>query len=126
MVTLYRLLERPTETPRIDRAGNRLREPTIQTLWRTLRMVKVFTMSELAELATTPAYEVPLQAAQRYVSHLGRAGVVAQITTGEKPPRYRLVRDLGARAPIILRTTSLYDPNARVIIGDGETREVAP
>lgn len=124
-VTLYRLLETPVTTPRIDRAGKRLREPTIQTLWRTMKMVKIFTMEELAELATTSEYTVPLQAAQRYVKRLRRAGVVVQIS-GEKPPRYRLVHDLGAHAPIILRTTSLYDPNARVVIGDGETIVATP
>ena len=126
-VPLYRLTQRPAETPRLDRQGNRLREPTIQTLWRTIKMVKIFTVPELAELASTPDHTVSVPSAGRYVTHLARGRVIAPLpkAAGE-PPRYRLVRDIGARAPIILKTLSLYDPNANVVLGDSESIEAQP
>lgn len=125
-VRLYRLNKRPVDAPRLDRQGNVLCEPTIETLWRTMKMAKTFTVLELAELATTPDNAVAEATARRYVSHLKRAGIVACSGPNTRTPRYRLVRDIGAKAPIILKTLSLYDPNAHEILGEGESVEVKP
>ncbi|AEQ50782.1 hypothetical protein [Pelagibacterium halotolerans] len=125
-VQLYRLNARPAETPRFDRAGNRLPEPTIQTLWRTMKMVKIFSVAELADLASTADRRVSTTTAGRYVTHLHRAGIIVSDSKPGVAATYRLVRDLGARAPIILKTLSLYDPNAQEIVGQAEAREVQP
>lgn len=123
-VQLYRLTEHPIQTPRVDRKGNRLPEPTIETLWRTMKMATRFTLFELAELASTPERPVSQATVKRYVRYLERSGIVLPIDKSRTT--FRLVRNLGARAPIILKTLSLYDPNAGAILGETDAREVQP
>jgi len=128
MAPLFRLTARPAEAPRLAADGTLRPEPVMEVLWRVMKMAKAFTASELAELASTEERPVNLNTARSYCDRLTGAGVVARTTVrGAGEPRYRMVRNLGARAPKILATKVVYDPNAGEVLGRGEPlREVAP
>lgn len=123
----YRLARRPVDTPRLRRDGTELPEPQIQVLWRTLRMIKVFSPRELVELASEGGGEVNLSHARGYLSLLSAAGIIVQVKpngAGDEG-RYRLARDLGPRAPKILQARMIFDPNANQVVGDAQSREVS-
>jgi len=128
MAPLYRLTARPAEAPRLAPDGTPRPEPVMEVLWRVMKMAKVFTATELAELASTDERPVNLNTARSYCDRLAGAGVMARTTVrGAGEPRYRMIRNLGARAPKILATKVVYDPNAGEVLGKAEPlREVAP
>ncbi|CDP54037.1 conserved hypothetical protein [Devosia sp. DBB001] len=114
----YRLVKHPAETPRFDRQGVPMSEPTRVTLWRSIRMAKRFSVTELAEAAG-----VKPEAARRYVAMLASVGIVARVSVG---PEYQLRLDIGPKAPQVLRARQLiFDPNSRVVIGTPLLAEVA-
>jgi hypothetical protein len=125
--TLWRLLKSPFEAPRLDRAGNELQEPLEALMWRTARIVKTFTASELASMASLPDREVRLGLARRFVSVLAAAEILRPVGPASGPVErtYRLVRDLGPLAPSISRTQMVFDPNSRQVIGTPVLDEVS-
>lgn len=120
---VYRLTERPAEAPRLRRDGTALAPLQTEAIWRSIRMAKTFTDAELSGLAEADARTV-----ERYVGELKSAGVLVAVEPGGpgKPARWRLLRDLGPRAPKILRAHIVFDPNAGAVIGTPVAREVAP
>lgn len=125
---LYRLKRSPLEAPRLDRQGRELAEPMYVTLWRTMKMAKTFTVRELAQLAGGEAGRISTRRAGDYVQALARVGIVARVSGGRQRGsnvEFRLVRHLGARAPQIMRSQVVFDPNSRTVVGS-DTREVAP
>lgn len=77
-----------------------------QALWTAMRSLRQFRASALAEAASTDTCIVARETASGYIADLVRAGYVA--IAGNAPERrqtpiYRLVRDTGPRAPIVLR-----------------------
>ncbi len=110
--TLYRLTQSPLEAPRLRRDGSPCPEPQAARLWRTLKMAKVVTASELAALAETDRPVKP-HVARRYLRELVAAGIVAKVSSGApgREARYRLAANLGAKAPQVLRGHSVFDPN---------------
>jgi hypothetical protein len=123
---LYRLAARPAEAPRLKPDGTPLPEPVIEVLWRAMKMTGHFTASELAELASTEERPINLNTARSYCDRLTRAGVMARATRRGEEPRFRLIRNLGARAPKVLATRVVYDPNAGKVVDAEPLREVAP
>lgn len=125
---LYRLTRRPAEAPRLAPDGTPMPEPVIEILWRVMKMAKEFSASELATLASTDDRPMNLNTVRSYCDRLARVGVTARtIRRGGGEPRYRMIRNLGARAPKVLATKVIYDPNAGEVIGRAEPlREVAP
>jgi hypothetical protein len=122
--TAYQLLKRPLMAPRLDRSGKELGEPQRETLWRAMKMVKTFDAKELSELTET----VPHQFAYQYLLALYRAGIVAPIdgTTRLRSRRFRLVKNLGARAPVVTKVDQLvFDPNSGTVVGEGQMLEVS-
>lgn len=116
----YRLTRHQIDAPRLRRDGTELPEPQTQTIWRTLRMMKSGTAEEIASHATTADRAPDLQVVRRYLRELVAAGVlIPAVEGGGKGNRsvYRLVRDLGPKAPKILRAHVVYDPNTDAVIG---------
>lgn len=123
---LYRLVRRPIETPRIDRHGRELPEPLIEILWRTVKMAKTFTAAELAQLAGREGKPVNVNSARSYCDRLHHAGLLSRSVGADRLTRYGLIRNIGAKAPKILASRIVFDPNANAVIGEGVAREVAP
>lgn len=116
--TRYRLVKRPLEAPRIDRKGNLYPESKTQRLWRTMRMVKSFTLPELTSLAAGEDMPMSLKLAKNFTQALVSVGVVQPFASTASADRlYRLVRDLGPLAPVISLTKVVFDPNAKAVIG---------
>jgi hypothetical protein len=125
--TLWRLLRTSIDAPRLDRAGNELPEPLEHSLWRTMRIVKQFTARELADMASLPERRISLVVTQRYMKGLATVQLllpVSKASTG-LDQTYRLVRDLGPKAPSITRAQIVFDPNARQVVGVPTLDEVA-
>lgn len=122
----YRLKATPLDAPRFDAKGKLLGERAADTLWRTVKMLKVFT-PEAAVQAMAGSSDQPAPLKQSTVERLcrewSRVGVLERI--GKKnPPHYRLARNIGRHAPRILRAHIVYDPNAKAVLGEAEAEEV--
>lgn len=124
---LFRLVSRPFETPRLDRDGKVLAETHRETLWRAMKMLKEFDAAELARETSRPDREISPQHSFGYLVALAAVGIVARVDTSgsARSARYRLVRNLGARAPTVGKTQIVFDPNSRTIIGQ-PVLEVSP
>lgn len=77
-----------------------------QALWTAIRSLGQFRASELAGAASTDTMVIARETASGYVADLLRAGYLA--IAGHAPERkqtpiYRLVRNSGPRAPIVMR-----------------------
>lgn len=112
--------------PRIAQNGKELGELQIETIWRTIRMLKRFTVPELAAFASTDERNVPVTTVQVYVSALLRAEII--IRDGKREHQrahhhYRLLRSIGPRAPRILTANIVFDPNSKKTLGVAETTE---
>ena len=123
---LYRLTQRPLETPRLREDGTAQPEPLIETLWRTIKMAKAFTAAELAALAGRDGRIVNVASARSYCDNLTRAGLLGRTIGNDRQSRYQLLVNAGAKAPKILAGHIVYDPNAGQVLGDMPVREVQP
>jgi predicted ArsR family transcriptional regulator len=123
-VHLYELTSRPVEAPRVKADGTLVPEEQIQKLWRAMKMAKTFTGSELAGLVGAP-----LQTAKRYIRRLEKAGVLSSLGTQpgmQREYRYQLVDNVGLRAPQILQSRLVFDPNSGRVLAEIETTQVQP
>lgn len=123
---LYRLLRTQLETPRLNRKGEPYPEPLYATLWRSMKMTKVFTVEELAQLASTEERPITVARTRNYLNHLERAGVVLRAPSPSrgKTVHFRLARNLGPKAPSVMQTHVVFDPNSRQVIGEAVATEV--
>ena len=122
----YRLVKRPLDAPRLNMAGEELKETQHQLLWRTMKMVKSFTPRELCDLASEGRDPADIGNVRQYVSCLFAAGILGRAAGKmHKEGRYRLIKNLGARAPQILRAKLVFDPNSKAVIGDATATEVS-
>lgn len=121
--TTYRLLKRPLLTPRLDRSGKELPELQHQSLWRAIKMLGTFDAAELSRLTETITH----QRAYTYLLALHGAGVIAQVDPGRmlRSSRFRLVNNVGARAPVVTKAMLVFDPNAGRILGEPQMIEVS-
>lgn len=123
---LYRLNRRPVSWPRLQRDGSSAPEPIIETLWRTAKMAKAFTADELAALAARDGVSVNPNTARSYCDRLVGVGVLARSLGPNRRTMFRLVRNLGRRAPKVLAAKVVFDPNSGEVLGKAELAEVRP
>ena len=117
---LYRIIQPRQAAPRLDRNGNELPERVIDTLWRTMKMLKRFTPQELATHASTDQREIKTATAERYARELAAVGVITRLAS--RSPTY-LITHGGAAAPRVLRRHVVFDPNTLTIIGEAAMAE---
>lgn len=124
-IKLYRLIKIQTATPRLRRDGSELPEKITETLWRTMKMLKTFTALELISAASSPTQKMKKTTVTSYLTRLKQANIIAVVEKGGacKQERYRLLNNLGTKAPQILRSKLVYDPNADEILGEAKIME---
>lgn len=104
------------EAPRVGREGRPVTQGlAAEQMWRTMkRLGAPFTAAGLAEAASTEQVPVRLVYAQDYCLNLARAGYLrgTQVRYGA-PTVFRFLptKDTGPLAPMIQRTTRVWDPN---------------
>lgn len=90
-------------------------------LWRTMKMLKVFTPRDLAIAASIDGAPVSPNEADSYVKFLVKAGylrVQVPARRGRKGSQatYRFVRNTGPEAPQITRGKAVFDTNLKQIV----------
>jgi len=121
------------EAPRVNKRGERVPPPAVESIWRTLRILGEMSAAEAAEHASVNGVTMTEQAARIYLQGLTLAGYVTRTDgTPGKPARYHLVRQryTGPQHPVYQRSTfeQVYDPNLDQVVwskGDGESSELA-
>lgn len=122
---VYRIARKQRRAPRVSRDGKVLPEPAQDTIWRVIGMLKDFSAAELHQNVQLDNREIKLGTVKSYLKRLVKAGIVTiQQDRPSAPGQYRLVRRLGGKAPRILRTHNVFDPNSGTMIGPAETEEV--
>lgn len=116
----YSLAKRLPVKPRLKADGSELPETMLETMWRSMRMAKTFTAQSLADFGSQRDTKISLETARRYLRDLSDCGIIAPLGGWT----FRLVRDLGPRAPRILHAHIVYDPNSLSVIGEPVAREV--
>ena len=120
VVQLYRVGITSLEAPRLRRDGSECPEPAIEKMWRVMRMLRTFTAQDIADAA-----QVNGATADRYLRQLATGGDPISCGPGRPMERsYLVVRELGPKAPKILRGHTVYDPNSQELIGALRTEEV--
>lgn len=129
----YRLLLTPHETPSLRRNGEAGRYGRVrQHMWNILRGPQArsgIAADELVMLAETAEFPILLGTAKEYLQKLEAAGylVVDQAAARNRLTRYRLRPSMnsGPRAPKLLKTEVVYDPNRKVVVGQALAEEVS-
>lgn len=116
---IFRLVSRPVATPRLDRDGKALAETHYETLWRAMKMLKEFDAIELARETTQPDREIKAAHAVGYLRALAAVHIVKPVDRARfgQSKRFRLVLNLGAKAPSVSKALVVFDPNSRTIVG---------
>lgn len=101
-----------------------------ERLWRTMKMLKVFTPNDLAVAASLPDAPVALAEAVHYVHWLAKAGYLVAAVPHSHAGRgrrttWRFVKNTGPKPPMILRTKAVWDPNLHAAAFVPAPREVA-
>jgi hypothetical protein len=124
---VYRLVRTARDAPRLRRDGTELPETAQDTLWRTIKMLKRFTVSALIAAAGSETRVIPRVTAHRYVRQLAEVGVLSRPFAGgpATEAEFMLVRNLGGEAPKILRTHLVFDPNSNTVLGSPKAKVLA-
>jgi len=124
---VYRLVKTAREAPRLRRDGTEYPEPARDRMWRAMKMLGTWTAAELAAATETETLPpVGLVTVKTYVARLVAADVVHIVSRSgpTEAAQYRVLRNIGASAPRILRTHAVFDPNTNTVIGVAEAEEV--
>lgn len=107
---VYRLLKPMREAPRLRRDGTMVTQGLgTEYMWRSMKMLKKFTVKELQLAATTANVQVTEQTAKDYVKHLFNAGYLKRVRRGV----YVLPKskNTGPKPPMIQKIKQVFDQN---------------
>lgn len=121
-IVRYKLLKRPLIKPRLNTDGSEFSETKQETIWRSMRMAKTFTLASLMEFASTSGAPMPNSTVRIYMKSLQEVGIIKRVSP--RSNSYLLARNLGARAPRVLKTRIVFDPNAQAVVGVPVAHEV--
>lgn len=90
-------------------------------MWRTMKLLRSFTASDVAHHAGIEGAPVARATAQTYLRFLDLAGyvVVAQAAragSGAYPAVYRLVKNTGPQAPLVTKQKHVFDANLGQVV----------
>lgn len=97
------------DAPRVRKDGTAVPDDGQTRMWRAMKILRTFSARDLVVHAALPGFPVADSTAATYCRWLESGGYLVR-QPGEVP-RWRFVRDTGARAPQILRVKQLFDPN---------------
>lgn len=102
-------LDSGVRAPRVRKDGSLLPESGRMRMWKAMQVLGEFSVSELTAAASLDTAKIAPSEARSYCQWLARGGYLQ----GMQSDRYRMIRAryTGAKAPQILRTKQLYDPN---------------
>lgn len=118
--TAYRLIrDVGVEHPRLNKKGEAI-VTCRETMWRSMKMLPMFTAHDLALTATTSRCTVSPTDARDYCKHLHAAGYLAVVREGGKDGKaiYRLLPGMrtGPLAPMVQRSKVVFDPNLNSVM----------
>ncbi len=123
----YRLpLDPGPKAPRVRKDGSVVEMGAgRRAIWRSIRIQGQFTLNDLVRLGSTEDVTISRIDAKYYVGWLVRAGyviVVDRPAQTSQPTMYRLVpsKSTGPMPPQVQRAHTLYDPNIRRVVWEGE------
>lgn len=106
---LYRLVnDIGVDTPRVTRDGRMLKPDLTADLWRSMRILKCFSVEELC---FSISRDVKYYTAETYCVFLHKAGYLRR-----NEGKYWLINNSGPRAPKIRRIKAVYDPNLKKVV----------
>ena len=122
--TAYRLIrDVGVEHPRLNKKGEAI-VTSRETMWRSMKMLPMFTAQDLALTATTSRCTVSPVDAADYCKHLLAAGYLALVREGGKDGKavYKLLPGMrtGPLAPMVQRTKVVFDPNTNKVMWNEE------
>lgn len=120
-VTWSLVKDQGAEAPRLNKDGQPRKQGQVRDqLWRTLKIIGEFNYIELAAAASLEDSPVSSNTSRTYIKHLYRVGYLFQACPSKPgtPARYRKVprRCEGPKAPMVLRTKQVFDPNRMQIV----------
>lgn len=126
-----RLTESPYETPRLRRDGTAAPPSAQQHMWTAMRRLGQFTFRDIAYHASTDLITIGDVTAKSYIARLSAAGYLAVVVKGgpAKPAVYRVkpsMADGRPKAPRVLRSHLVYDPNIDAVVGEAIAEEIEP
>lgn len=112
--------DRGVDAPRVRKDGSPLPPTGRARMWKAMRILKVFTETELAEHASLPEAPVAEGEVHTYCLWLARGGY---LRSGGERDRWSFIpgRYTGAKAPQVLRIKQLYDPNTGEVVYQSKT-----
>ncbi|MFT4162827.1 hypothetical protein [Shinella sp.] len=130
--TRYRPLVIQSAAPRVRRDGSMIEsQPATRCMWNLMRGPvgrAGFTYRDLVAWSQTDETPISVHTAKSYIKLLRAAGYLIQVDPGKPgtPATWRLdpLMNTGPRAPMILRTRLVYDPNRQEVFGPAEAEEV--
>lgn len=112
----------PLEPPRVRADGTAVTQGQgRKNLWRTMKILKEFSVAELAAFASAGSVTVAEGEAATYVGWMVKAGFVsvieqAKTTGGRARYRFNFDRYTGPKPPQIQRIDQVYDPNTGKVV----------
>jgi hypothetical protein len=93
-----------------------------QQMWVAMRSLQQFDAGELAYAASTDETRVDPVAARFYITRLHAAGYLTivspgKVTGGRAVWRFKPSMHTGPRAPQVMRTHFVFDPNRGAVVG---------
>ncbi|WP_051445390.1 hypothetical protein [Desulfocurvus vexinensis] len=115
---VYRVDRKCREYPRLRKDGTECPPTKRESMWRSMRMLGEFGYRDLTVTASTAATPVADIDAKDYLKHLYRAGYlkVTAPAHGNRPARYRLIRNTGPKPPKVQRIRQVFDPNLNEVV----------
>ena len=112
--------DRGVSAPRVRKDGSPLPPTGRARMWKAMRILKVFTETELAQHASLPEAPVAEGEVHTYCLWLARGGY---LRSGGERDRWSFIpgKDTGAKAPQVLRIKQLYDPNTGEVVYQSKT-----
>jgi hypothetical protein len=109
------IAKNPGVTPRVRNDGSVYGEAKTQQIWRSIKILKRFSMLDLIGAASQPGSFINRSSASKYLTWLERAGYITSYKRHAKgsPVQYQIVASkcVGPEAPMIVERRSVFDPN---------------
>jgi len=123
----FQMLKRSPEAPRLTQAGRPVTQGMATlSMWRAMKVLKVFDWHELAAAASLDACIVNPGSAKAYCTALTKAGYLQTVRTGRPgtAAKLRLVKNTGPHAPAITRRKVVFDRNVGAFMELESAQEV--